>query len=161
MSYKTDDLGRLTEEELARFRINFSRCVIGMEPKIAYNPDTSFKGLCKSPSRIDVFLLLDQYCTDGNYQKALEEVGENDKPKEEVKGAVNAGKYSAEGVNWNPHPEIEFSHAVTDGSDEALDAMIELIWKKYDANENGKLHLQEAKPYIKKYLADEMEMPNA
>ena len=39
--------------------------------------------------------------------------------------------------------------------------MIELIWKKYDANENGKLHLQEAKPYIKKYLADEMDMPDA
>ena len=112
-----------------------------MEPKIAYNPDTSFKGLCKSPSRVDVFFLLDQYVKDGNYQKALEEVGENDKPVEEKKGAVDAGFFTKEGVNWNPHPEIEFSHAVTDGSDEALDAMIELIWKKYDANENGKLHL--------------------
>ena len=133
-----------------------------MEPKIAYNPDTSFKGLCKSPSRIDVFFLLDQYITDGNYQKALEEVGPDDKPVAVKKqGSINAGKYTAEGVNWNPHPEIEFSHAITDGSDEALDAMIELIWKKYDANENGKLHLQEAKPYIKRYLADEMDMPDA
>ena len=47
LSYKTDELGRFTDEELDRFRINFSRCVIGMEPKIAYDPDTSFKGLCK------------------------------------------------------------------------------------------------------------------
>ena len=43
--YKTNELGQLTEEEVDRFRINFSRCVIGMEPKIAYDPDLKFKEL--------------------------------------------------------------------------------------------------------------------
>ena len=81
-----------------------------------------------------------QYCAE-NPEKALEEVGPDDRPAEQQKaGKVNAGLFTAEAANMNPHPEIVFSHAVTDGSDAALDKMIELIWQKYDGDSSGKLH---------------------
>ena len=39
--------------------------------------------------------------------------------------------------------------------------MVELIWQKYDGNSDGKLHFHEAKPYIRRYLAEEMDLANA
>ena len=48
-----------------------------------------------------------------------------------------AGKHRKGPIDWNPRPEIEFSHAVEDGSDHALNEMVEKIWSKYDLNENN------------------------
>ena len=47
---------------------------------------------------------------------------------------------------------------MADGSDEALKAMVEQIWSKYDLDGDGKLNLLEAKPYLKRYCGDELEM---
>ena len=111
-----------------------------MEPKIAYDPDLKFKETPEKASRIDIFMNLKQHCPE-NPEKALGEVGPDDKPAEKQKaGKVDAGMFSAGAANMNPHPEIVFSHAVTDGSDAALDKMVELIWQKYDGDSSGKLH---------------------
>ena len=45
---------------------------------------------------------------------------------------IAAGKHVPGQIDWNPNPGIEFSHEVTDGSEEALQRMVDLIFSKYD-----------------------------
>ena len=79
--------------------------------------------------------------------------------QEPEKEKVAGGKHGVNVVDsWNPRPEIEFSHAVDDGSDTALNAMVEQIFAKYDLDGDNKLVLNEAKPYVKKFVQAEFEM---
>ena len=98
-----------------------------------------------------------KYKDQGAIQKATEEGIEY---VEEVVQEGASGKYESLAFSWNPRPEISFSHAVEDGSDDTLNAMVEQIWAKYDLDGDEKLNFIEAKPYIKNYCTDEMEMEN-
>ena len=48
-----------------------------------------------------------------------------------------------------------------DGSPDSIYAMVEQIWTKYDMNGDGKLTLNEAKPFLRNYCKDELEMDDA
>ena len=61
-------------------------------------------------------------------------------------------------MNWNPRSQIEFPHTLTDGSAEALSALVDKIFSKYDTDEDNKLFLDDAMPFIKRFCKDEMEM---
>ena len=76
----------------------------------------------------------------------------------EVAKPIAAGKHVPGEINWNPNPDIEFSHAVEDGSEEKLKEMVETIFRKYDTKKEGLLSLELAKPFLKRYCKDEMEM---
>jgi Ca2+-binding EF-hand superfamily protein len=77
--------------------------------------------------------------------------------KEEQK-AIDKGKNKGANVEWSGNSSIEFSHKLTDGSEKALNELVEKIYSKYDLDGNGKLSLEQAMPFIKQFCKDEMEM---
>ena len=80
--------------------------------------------------------------------------------QEKEKTMIQGGKHGLKDhvVTWNPRPELDFPHAVNDGSEGALHAMVEQIWAKYDLDGDGRLVMNEAKAYVKKFVQEEFEM---
>ena len=106
-------------------------------------------------SKIEIYCLLQQYRDKGAAEKATQTAPPLMKPKEE---GVVKGKHRVGDVNWNPRSQIEFPHTLTDGSAEALSALVDKIFSKYDTDEDNKLFLDDAMPFIKRFCKDEMEM---
>ena len=106
-------------------------------------------------SKIEIYCLLEQYRDKGAAEKATKTAPPLVKPKEE---GVVKGKHRVGDVNWNPRSQIEFPHTLTDGSVEALSALVDKIFSKYDTDEDNKLFLDDAMPFIKRFCKDEMEM---
>ena len=68
--------------------------------------------------------------------------------KEEQK-AIDKGKNKGANVEWSANESIQFSHKLTDGSEQALNELVDKIYSKYDLDGNGKLTLEQAMPFIK------------
>ena len=166
--YDLNKDGVLSEDEVRPFFINFNQLVIGMSAEIAHDDQTildSTEGVVygapggkqyySTITKVEIFCLLLNYQS----KQAAEKATQDAKPLvEEKKEASVGGKHSVGDVNWNPKSDIQFSHALTDGSEEALKALVEKIFQKYDTDSDNKLFLDDAKPFIKQFCKDEMEM---
>ena len=77
---------------------------------------------------------------------------------EKVK-AQASGKHETNAAEGNKIDDaMNFPHTVNDGSEEALNALVDKIFKKYDAKGTGKLFLTDAIPFIEQFSKEEMEM---
>ena len=88
-----------------------------------------------------MFCFITKYKDKGAIEKATEEAAKLEPVEPQI---MQAGKHRKGPVNWNPRPDLEFSHAVNDGSKDGLTALVEQIWLKYDSDSDGKIDLQEA-----------------
>ena len=136
--YDVDKDGVLSNEEAKPFFINFNQLVIGMSVDIANDDEVIFdstegvvseapggKQYYSTITKIEIFCLLMKYQDKQAAEKATQEAAPLVVEKSE--GAVG-GKHRVGDVNWNPKSDVQFSHAITDGSEEALKALTEKIF---------------------------------
>ena len=167
--YDKDKNGILTDGEYQPFFINWNQLVVGMAADLASDEsliDEAVQStLALAPSigqyytnltKIEIYCLIEKYQDKGAVEKATQvaEVVVVEKEK-----AQASGKHETNAAEGNKIDDgMNFPHVVDDGSEEALNALVDKIFKKYDTKGSGKLFLADATAFIKQFSKEEMEM---
>ena len=167
--YDKDKNGALTDGEYQPFFINWNQLVVGMEADLANDEaiidETVQSALALAPgglqyytnlTKIEVYYLIEKNQDKGAAEKATKVA--DVVAVEQVK-AQASGKHETNAAEGSKIDDgLNFPHTVNDGSEEALNALVDKIFKKYDAKGTGKLFLTDAIPFIKQFSKEEMEM---